>query len=86
MPEFYKLVATNIKYPVQARAKGIEGRVFVEFVVNLDGSLSDIKVIKGIGDGCDEEAMRVVALSPPWIQAKQKGQIVKQRVVLTCYI
>jgi TonB family protein len=82
MPEFYKLVATNIKYPVQARAKGIEGRVFVEFVVNLDGSLSDIKVIKGIGDGCDEEAMRVVALSPPWIQAKQKGQIVKQRVVL----
>jgi len=82
MPEFYKLVAKNIKYPAEARAKGIEGRVFVEFIVNLDGSLSDFKVLKGIGLGCDEEAMRIVTLSPPWMQAKQKGKIVKQRMVL----
>ena len=82
MIEFYNHVATEIKYPQEARTKGIEGRVFVEFIVNTDGSISNTQVIKGIGAGCDEEAARVVAAAKPWQPAKVKGQIVKQRMVI----
>lgn len=82
MPELYQVIAKNMQYPEQARKMGVEGRVFVEFVVNEDGTLSDMVVLKGIGAGCDKEAMRVVAMSPAWTPAKQKGKIVKQRFVL----
>lgn len=82
MANFYKFTSSNIRYPAQARRMGIEGRVFVEFVVGKDGSLQDITVIKGIGSGCDEEAVRVLKLSPRWQPAKQRGKAVKQRIVL----
>lgn len=82
MEEFYRHLATVITYPTEARQKGIEGRVFVEFIVNTDGSISDIVVLKGIGSGCDEEAARVVALANPWNPGKQKGQVVRQRMVV----
>lgn len=82
MPVFYKLISEQIKYPAEARAKGTQGRVFVEFIVNTDGSIYDPHVVRGIGDGCDEEAVRMVSLSPSWIPGKQKGKIVKQRMVL----
>jgi TonB family protein len=82
MEEFYRHLATVITYPTEARQKGIEGRVFVEFIVNTDGSISDVVVVKGIGSGCDEEAARVVALSNPWNPGKQKGQVVRQRMVV----
>ncbi len=82
MEEFYRHLATVITYPTEARQKGIEGRVFVEFIVNTDGSISDVVVIKGIGSGCDEEAARVVALANPWNPGKQKGQVVRQRMVV----
>jgi len=74
---FYQLIGQNIRYPSEARKMGIKGKVFVEFVINIDGSLSDIKVIKGIGGGCDEEAKRVVSLSPPWNPGKIDGKPVK---------
>ena len=60
----------------------IEGKVFVQFVVEKDGSLSDVHVIKGIGAGCDEEAIRVVQNAPKWKPAKQRGRPVRQRLVL----
>ncbi|MEQ1588699.1 MAG: TonB family protein, partial [Cyclobacteriaceae bacterium] len=82
MEELWGHFAKTIKYPVEARQKGIEGRVFVEFVVNKDGSISDVVVLKGIGGGCDEEAARVVALADPWNPGKQKGQVVRQRMVI----
>ncbi|MCW5912611.1 MAG: TonB family protein [Cyclobacteriaceae bacterium] len=82
MAEFYKYVASTIKYPTEARRKGAEGRVFVEFVVNEDGSISNVKLLKGIGLGCDEEAARVVAGSPAWQPGKQGGTIVRQRMVV----
>lgn len=82
MEELWSHFAKTIKYPVEARQKGIEGRVFVEFIVNKDGSISDVVVIKGIGGGCDEEAARVVALADPWNPGKQKGQVVRQRMVI----
>ncbi len=82
MQAFYKFVGEKIKYPAQARRMGIEGRVFVEFVINKDGSLSDVRAIKGIGAGCDEEAVRIVQSSPAWSPGKQRGKPVKQRYTL----
>jgi protein TonB len=82
MAAFYKYVGEKIKYPAQARRMGIEGRVFVEFVINKDGSLSDVKAIKGIGAGCDEEAVRIIQSAPPWTPGKQRGKPVKQRYTL----
>ena len=82
MQAFYKFVGEKIKYPAQARRMGIEGRVFVEFVINKDGSLSDVRSIKGIGAGCDEEAVRIVQSAPSWNPGKQRGKAVKQRYTL----
>lgn len=82
LASFYRYVNENIKYPAQARRMLIQGKVFVEFVVNKDGSLTDFSIVKGIGAGCDEEALRVVQNSPPWMPAKQRGKPVRQRMVL----
>jgi len=82
MTAFYDYVRTNLKYPAEALEKGLSGKIFVEFVVQKDGSLANIKILKGIGEGCDEEAIRVVQDSPPWIPGKQRGIIIKQRLVL----
>ncbi|MBN8576944.1 MAG: TonB family protein [Cyclobacteriaceae bacterium] len=82
MPAFYKYVGEKMKYPAQARRMGVEGRVFVEFVVNRDGSIVDVKSIKGIGAGCDEEAVRVVQSAPAWKPGKQRGKPVRQKMVI----
>jgi periplasmic protein TonB len=82
MGAFYKYVQDKMKYPPQARRMGIDGKVFVEFVVNKDGSISDVRAVKGIGAGCDEEAVRVVQSAPSWTPGKQRGKPVKQRMVL----
>lgn len=82
MAAFYKFVADKMKYPAQARRMGIEGKVFVEFVINRDGSITDVKAIKGIGAGCDEEAVRVVQSAPAWNPGKQRGKPVRQRYVV----
>lgn len=89
MPEFsggeqalYKYLANNIKYPAEAHEKGIEGRVYVTFVVEKDGSLTEIKIARGIGNGCDKEAMRVVTEMPKWTPGKQRGKIVRVKYIL----
>ena len=81
MPEFLggtnallKYVANNIHYPEKAKDAGIEGRVFIGFVIRKDGSVSDVKVMKGIGGGCDEEAVRVINSMPKWTPGRQKGE------------
>lgn len=83
MPEFYKMIFQNQVYPKDAKNRDIEGRVYVQFVVLENGQVEQLKVIKGIGYGCDEEAMRLVALSSGnWIPGKQYGNTVKVRMVL----
>jgi protein TonB len=67
----------NIKYPQMARESGIQGRVFVTFVVERDGSVTDVKVLRGIGGGCDEEAIRVIKNMPKWEPGKQRGKPVR---------
>lgn len=82
MQAFYQFVAENLKYPTRASRTGIEGRVFVQFVVEKDGTLTDVQVVRGIGGGCDEEAIRVVSLAPKWNPGKQRGRPVRVRMVL----
>ena len=82
MAAFYEYVGKNLKYPAQARRMGIEGKVFVEFVVDKDGTITDVKAIKGIGAGCDEEAIRVIQQAPKWSPGKQRGRPVKVRMIL----
>lgn len=82
MPQFYKYIGSNMKYPVSARRFGIEGKVFVQFVIEKDGSIKNVKVIKGIGGGCDEEAKRVMENAPNWNPGKQRGKPVKQQYTL----
>lgn len=77
-----KFINQNMKYPSQARRMGTEGSVFVEFVVEPTGQITGTKVIKGIGGGCDEEAVRVVNKMPPWKPGKQNGKPVRVRFVL----
>ncbi|NNF01364.1 MAG: energy transducer TonB [Bacteroidia bacterium] len=67
----------NIKYPPVARENGISGTVYVNFVVTETGSITDIKILRGIGGGCDEEAVRVIRSMPNWKPGKQRGKAVK---------
>ena len=67
----------NLKYPEQAKKRGIQGRVFVNFIVETDGSITNAKVLKGIGYGCDKEALRVVNAMPKWIPGKHQGKYVR---------
>ena len=72
-----KYLADNIKYPKKAKDNNIEGRVFVNFVVEKDGSINEVKVLRGIGGGCDEEAVRVINSMPKWKPGKQEGKPVR---------
>ncbi len=64
----------NINYPTEAIEKNIKGRVIIGFVINKDGSISDIKIVKGIGYGCDEEAIRLVKNFPKFIPGTKEGK------------
>ena len=70
-------LSTHIKYPAQAKKDGIEGRVFVNFIIEKDGSVSHVKVLRGIGHGCDKEALKVVENMPRWIPGEQRGKPVR---------
>lgn len=83
MPEFpggledmYAYLGENIKYPRFALENEIKGKVFVSFVVWIDGSIRNVKILRGIGGGCDEEAVRVVSKMPLWNPGKQGGKAV----------
>lgn len=82
MEHFYQYVARNLTYPAEARRLGIEGKVFVQFIVNEDGAISDVVAIRGIGGGCEEEAVRVISESENWKPGKQRGKFVKVRMVI----
>jgi len=84
MPEFpggegamYSFIGKNIDYPRMAKESGISGRVFVTFVVERDGRVTDVKILRGIGGGCDEEAVRVIRAMPKWSPGKQRGKPVR---------
>ncbi|MBR4138110.1 MAG: energy transducer TonB [Bacteroidales bacterium] len=84
MPEFpggtaklLEYIQKNMKYPMMARESDIQGKVYVQFVVEPDGSISNVQVLRGIGGGCDEEAVRVVQSMPKFKPGKQRGAPVR---------
>jgi TonB family protein len=81
---FYDYVGGQLadKYPKQAQRMGIEGVVYVQFVIEKDGSLTNVIALKGIGGGCDKVAIETVENSAAWIPGKQKGQIVRSTRVV----
>jgi TonB family protein len=74
-----KYLSDNLSYPEEAKKESIEGGVYIQFVVDSQGKISEAKVLKGIGYGCDEEAMRIVKKMPDWIPGKQGGRVVAVR-------
>ncbi|GAB3518049.1 energy transducer TonB [Emticicia fontis] len=80
--EMYKFLGKTLKYPSAAQRQNVEGRVYMSFVVEKDGSITDVHVMKGIGFGCDEEATRAVKLMPKWIAGKQNGRNVRVRFTI----
>lgn len=77
MEAMYDYIGKNLKYPELAKEKDIQGRVFVNFIVERDGSITNVKCLRGIGGGCDEAAMEVVKNMPKWQPAKQRGKEVR---------
>ncbi len=82
MEAFYKYVMSEIRYPAEARKAGVEGRVDVQFVVEKDGSLSEIKVVDGIGAGCDLEAVRVLQKAASFRPGRQRGKKIRVRMMV----
>ena len=75
-------LSSNIKYPVVAEENGVQGRVIVTFVVERDGSITDVKVIKSVDPSLDKEAIRVTKAMPHWIPGKQNGSAVRVKYTL----
>jgi TonB family protein len=81
-PEMMKFLATNVKYPDEAFSKGIEGRVILTFIVEKDGSISNVKVVKSVNETLDAEAVRVVEMMPKWKPGKQNGRDVRVKYTI----
>lgn len=77
LKEMYAFIGKNLKYPSQAQRANVSGRVFAKFVVERDGRIGDVQILKGIGFGCDEEAQRVIKSMPKWNPGKQNGRSVR---------
>lgn len=73
-PALYRFLSSQIRYPADALRNKVEGKVFVRFVIQPDGTLTDVKVMKGIGFGCNEEAVRVIQMMPAWVPGEITGR------------
>lgn len=89
MPEFpggeaamNQFISRNIRYPVIAQENGIQGRVVVQFVVNTDGKIVDVEVVRGVEESLDKEAVRVIKAMPPWNPGRQGGKNVRVKYTL----
>ena len=84
MPEYpggqaalFEYISKNVKYPADAEKKKVEGKVFVTFVVDTDGKITDVSLLRKVFPSLDAEAIRVISGMPNWIPGKQKGQVVR---------
>lgn len=82
MAAFYGYVKDKLKYPSMARRMGVEGKVFLNFIIDQDGKVTNVTLVRGIGAGCDEEAIRVLQKAPKWAPGKQRGIPVKVSMTL----
>jgi TonB family protein len=81
LKKFHQYIEKNLRYPSEAKERGIKGKVNLQFTVEKDGSLTNIKVLKGLGYGCDEEAIRLMKAAPKWYPSKIQG--IPRRVTRT---
>ena len=72
-----QFLSKNIQYPAQAREQNIAGKVIAQFIVEVDGSISHIQILRGLGFGCDQEVIRVLKLMPKWKSGKQNGRSIR---------
>ncbi|WP_028902418.1 MULTISPECIES: energy transducer TonB [unclassified Prevotella] len=79
MAAMVEYLSKNVKYPADAEKKKVEGKVFVTFVVDTDGSITDVTLMKKVFPSLDAEAMRVISAMPKWVPGKQRGQVVRVR-------
>ncbi len=82
MEELYRHVGSNLRYPAKARRKGLQGRVFVQFIVDRQGNTIEVKVLKGFYPDCDEQAKSIIESVNNFIPGKMKGVPVKQKMIL----
>lgn len=82
MTAFGHWLSQNLKYPKEARLLGVEGTVIAQFTVLADGSITSIKILEGIGAGCDEEVIRLLKICPKWIPGEQNGKKVKLNMII----
>ncbi len=82
MQAFFTHVAETVEYPTEAKKAGLEGKVFVEFVVEKNGTVSDAKVLKGFDEACDKEALKAITSAPKWHPAVKDGKNVRQKMVI----
>jgi len=80
--KLFEYLGKSISYPQMAKEAGVKGKVYVQFVVEKNGAITDIKIIRGIGSGCDEEAKKAVKNMPKWEPGEQRGKPVRVRFVL----
>ena len=83
--EFSKWVNSHLEYPEIAKENGVQGRVTLQFTVNPDGSVSNVKVLRGVDPSLDKEAVRVVSASPKWKPGKQRDRAVKVTYTFQVY-
>lgn len=82
MPALIEFLSTNVKYPEDAAKQKVEGRVMVSFVVETDGSISDVKIMRRVFPSLDDEALRVVKMMPKWLPGKMNGEVVRVHYTL----
>ncbi len=79
---YFEKIHADLNYPAEAKEKDIKGKVFVQFIIQKDGTLREVMAVKGIGYGCDEEAVRVIKNGPLWVAGKQRGHVVAVRMIM----
>ncbi|MCK5207551.1 MAG: TonB family protein, partial [Cyclobacteriaceae bacterium] len=82
MGSYFEKIHAELNYPLEAKEQGIKGKVFVQFIVQKDGTLREVMAVKGIGYGCDEEAVRIIKNGSLWVPGKDKGKNVDVRMIL----
>ncbi len=80
--EMRKFISRNVEYPKEARESGIVGTVYIQFIVEKDGTLTNIKVIRGVHESLNQEALRVIKLMPKWKPGKQRGKAVRTQFTI----
>ena len=79
---FYRTIAKEMKYPRVAQSRQVEGKVYVSFLIDEFGEMKELSIAKGIGSGCDEEALRVLKEMPPWKPGRKDGKMVRVRMII----